>query len=127
MAVVTGFPVHLFARHPFGVEVEVLRHSAGAVVDGYEEPDTWSTGFFARGCVVAPGAVSEVFEPNRDGVGVDFTVYFPPGVTVGPRDRVKLPGHDEPFEVKGQPQDWGRNPFSGSASGVVVQVGRFDG
>ena len=127
MAVVLGFPVHLSARHPFGVEVEVLRHEPGAVVDGYEEPDTWSTGFFARGCVVAPGAVAEVFEPNRDGVGVDFTIYFPPGVTVVARDRVRLPGHDEPFEVKGAPQDWGRNPFSGASSGVVAQVGRFDG
>jgi hypothetical protein len=127
MAVVFAFPEFLSRRHPFGVEVEVLRHSPGDVVDGYEEQDTWSTALFARGCVVAPGAVSEDFEPNRDGVGVDFTVYFPPGVSVGPRDRVVLPGHEEPFEVKGQPQDWGRNPFSGSSSGVVVQVGRFDG
>jgi len=127
MAVVLGFPVHLSARHPFGVQVEVLRHTPGAVVDGYEESDTWSTGFFARGCVVAPGAVAEVFEPNRDGVGVDFTIYFPPGVTVGARDRVRLPGYGEPFEVKGSPQNWGRNPFSGAPSGVVAQVGRFDG
>jgi hypothetical protein len=109
------------------VTVEVLRHVPGAVVDGYEEPVTWTTSLYAKGCVVAPGSVAEVFEPNRDGVGVDFTVYFPPGVTVGPRDRVVLPGEPEPFEVKGQPQAWGRNPFSGASSGVVVQVGRFDG
>ena len=127
MAVALGFPVHIFKRHPFGVTVEVLRHIPGAVVDGYEEPDTWVTSFYAEGCAVAPGAVAEVFEPNRDGVGVDFTIYFPPGVVVGPRDRVILPGQSDPFEVKGQPQDWGRNPFSGASSGVVVQVGRFDG
>lgn len=127
MGTAFGFPVHIFARHPFGVTVEVLRHSPGAVVDGYEEPDTWATAFYAKGCALAPGAVSETFEPNRDGVGVDFTIYFPPGVTVGARDRVMLPGDSTPYEVKGAPQDWGVNPFTGASSGVVVQVGRFDG
>lgn len=127
MAVVLGFPVHVFSRHRFGVTVEVLRHSPGAVVDGYEEPDSWATGFFARGCVVAPGAVVEDFEPNREGAGVEFTVYMPPGVSVGVRDRVVLPGHSEPFDVLGSPRVWGQNPFTGAQSGVVVEVGRFDG
>ena len=54
-------------------------------------------------------------------------MYFPPGARVGPRDRVVLPGHVEPFEVGGVARDWGRNPFTGSPSGVVVEVGRFDG
>jgi hypothetical protein len=71
--------------------------------------------------------VVEPFEPNRDGAGVEFTIYAPPGVDVGSRDRVILPGHTEPFEITGSPQAWGRNPFTGGESGVVLQVGRFEG
>ena len=127
MAVVLGFPVHLSARHPFGVQVEVLRHTPGAVVDGYAGPGEWSGPVLLRGCAVAPGAVVESFEPNRDGAGVEFTIYAPPGVVVGPRDQVVLPGHEGRFEVTGTPQVWGRNPFTGGESGVVVEVGRFDG
>jgi hypothetical protein len=114
-------------RHPFGLTAGVLRHVPGTVVDGYQEPDSWSGPVWVAGCAVAPGAVAEAFEPNRDGVGVEFTVYFPPGSVVGARDRVTLPGHADPFDVTGTPQDWGRNPFTGSPSGVVVQLGRFDG
>ena len=114
-------------RHPFGVTVGVLPHVEGGMVDGYAEPDSWGPVVEYAGCAVAPGAVVEVFEPNRDGVGVEFTVYFPPGAVVGARDRVTLPGHADPFDVTGTPQDWGRNPFSGTPSGVVVQLGRFDG
>jgi hypothetical protein len=114
-------------RHPFGVPVGVLPHVPGAVVDGYQEADSWGAAVVYAGCAVAPGAVAEVFEPNRDGAGVEFTVYFPPGAVVGPRDRVELPGHADPFEVGGVAQDWGRNPFTGGPSGVVVQLGRFDG
>lgn len=115
------------SRHPFGVPVGVQEHVPGAFVDGYLEAESWGAAVVYEGCAVAPGAVAEVFEPNRDGAGVEFTVYFPPGARVGPRDRVVLPGHDEPFEVGGVARDWGRNPFTGSPSGVVVEVGRFDG
>lgn len=114
-------------RHPFGVTVGVLPHIPGAVVDGYAGPDTWGAPVFYPGCAVAPGAVAEVFEPNRAGVGVEFTVYFPPGAAVGAHDRVSLPGHADPFGVAGAAQDWGRNPFTGQSSGVVAQLGRFDG
>ena len=114
-------------RHPHGVEVGLLRHTPGAVVDGYGDPDTWTGPVPIRGCVVAPGAVVEGFEPNREGVGVEFTLYMPPGTTVGARDRVILPGHADPFDVLGPGKDWGRNPFTGRAGGVVVEVGRFDG
>ena len=114
-------------RHPYGGEVGLLRHSPGAVVDGYEEPDSWAGPVPVRGCAVAPGAVVEDFEANREGVGVAFTVYMPPGTTVSARDRVILPGHTDAFDVLGPGKDWGRNPFTGGASGVVVEVGRFDG
>lgn len=114
-------------RHPYGVTVGVLPFVPGAVVDGYAEADSWGAAVEYPGCAVAPGAVVEVFEPNRDGAGVEFTVYFPPGADVGSRDRVVLPGYAEPFEVTGSPQVWGVNPFTGAESGVVVQVGRFDG
>ena len=116
-----------WSRHPFGVTVGLLRFTPGAVVDGYGEPDSWSSPIPFAGCVVAPGAVVEPFEANREGSGVEFTVYFPPGTTVSARDRVQLPGHSEPFDVLGAGRDWGRSPFSGRPSGVVVEVGRFDG
>jgi len=115
------------SRHPFGVPVGVLAHVPGAVVDGYQEADSYAPPVVYAGCAVAPGAVAEVFEPNRDGAGVEFTVYFPPGAVVGVRDRVSLPGHADPFDVTGTPRPWGRNPFTGGPSGVVVEVGRFDG
>jgi hypothetical protein len=122
-----GFPSYSSPRHRFGVTVELYRHVPGATVDGYAEPDEWSGPVLLHGCAVAPGAVVEAFEPNRDGAGVEFTIYAPPGVDVGSRDRVKLPGHTEPFEITGSPQAWGRNPFTGGESGVVLQVGRFEG
>jgi len=124
---VLGFPTYTSRRHRFGVTVELYRHVAGEVVDGYAGPDEWSGPVLLHGCAVAPGAVVESFEPNRDGVGVEFTIYAPPGVVVGSRDQVVLPGHEGRFEVKGQPHVWGRNPFTGGESGVVVEVGRFDG
>jgi hypothetical protein len=114
-------------RHPYGIEVGLLRHSPGAVVDGYEEADSWLAAIPVPGCALAPGDVVEDFEANREGVGVEFTLYMPPGSTVNARDRIQLPGHTDPFEVVGPGKDWGRNPFTGRASGVVVQLGRFDG
>jgi hypothetical protein len=125
---VVAFASYLpWRRHPYGVTVNLLRHSPGAVVDGYEEPDTWLAPIPVPGCALAPGAVVEGFEANREGVGVEFTLYMPPGMTVKARDRISLPGHADPFEVIGPGRDWGRNPFTGRASGVVVQLGRFDG
>lgn len=114
-------------RHPHGVTVGVLPNVPGAVVDGYQEADSWGPQVDYAGCAVAPGAVAEVFEPNRDGAGVEFTVYFPPDAVVGPRDRVILPNHADPFDVDGVAQAWGRNPFTGRQSGIVVQLGRYDG
>lgn len=120
----TGAP---WRRHPYGISVGLLRHSPGAVVDGYEEPDSWTGPVPVAGCALAPGDVVEDFEANREGVGVEFTLYMPPGTTVSARDRVTLPNHADPFDVLGPGRDWGRNPFTGEASGVVVQLGRFDG
>jgi len=114
-------------RHPYGVEVGLLRFTPGAVVDGYGEPDTWTGPVPIPGCALAPGAVVEPFEANREGAGVSFTLYMPPGTTVSARDRVLLPGYAEPFDVLGSGRDWGRNPFTGKPSGVVVELGRFEG
>ena len=114
-------------RHPYGIEVGLLRFTPGAVVDGYGEPDTWTGPVPVAGCAVAPGVVVEPFEANREGAGVSFTLYMPPGTTVSARDRIQLPGHAEPFDVLGAGRDWGRNPFTGKPSGVVVELGRFDG
>lgn len=126
MAVAFGTAAR-WRRHPHGVEVGLLKHNPGAVVDGYAEPDSWTGPVPIAGCAVAPGAVVEPFEANREGSGVQFTVYFPPGTTVAARDRVILPGHADPFDVLGGGRDWGVNPFSGKPAGVVVEVGRFDG
>jgi hypothetical protein len=114
-------------RHPYGVTVWLRRHSPGAVVDGYEEADTWLPAIPVPGCALAPGVVVENFEANREGVGVEFTLYMPPGTTVKAHDRISLPGQSDPFEAIGPGKDWGRNPFTGKSSGVVVQLGRFDG
>jgi len=125
---VVAFASYLpWRRHPYGVTVNLLRHSPGAVVDGYEEAESWLAPIPVPGCALAPGDVSEEYEANREGVGVEFTLYMPPGMTVKARDRISLPGYTDPFEVLGPGKDWGRNPFTGKQAGVVVQLGRFDG
>lgn len=124
IAFATALP---WRRHPYGVTVGLLRFTPGAVVDGYSEPDTWTGPVPIAGSAVAPGDVVEPFEANREGTGVQFTWYAPPGTTVHARDRAVLPGHAEPFDVLGFGKDWGRNPFTGKQAGVVVQLGRFDG
>lgn len=124
VAFATALP---WRRHPYGVTVGLLRFTPGEVIDGYGEPDTWAGPVPIGGCAVAPGAVVEPFEANREGAGVEFTLYMPPGTAVSARDRVTLPGHSEPFDVLGGGKDWGRNPFTGKPAGVVVEVGRFDG
>ena len=114
-------------RHPFGVTVSFEARTGGGVVDGFEQPATWGDPVAVDGCAVAPmppaelaGMVDRV-SPDR----VQCTVYAPRGTSAMPRDRVTVPGLGV-LDVLDS-ADWGMNPFTGLAAGVVVLCGRFDG
>lgn len=111
---------------PHGESVDVL--TAGTRTDPYSEETVtdWSTATEVthEGIAVEPRPSSEPVQDARNAVVSGFTLYgFPPGsVTAGNRVRVR----GEVYDVLGDPADW-RNPFTGWAPGLVVQVGRTEG
>lgn len=111
---------------PNGVTVGLMAHQPGEVVDGYETEDSWADPESIEDSAIAPGNTVEDFEPNREGVSVEFTWYAPPGTTVGSKDKAVIPGHRDPLDVVGFGKAWA-NPFTGTDFGVVVLLGRFDG
>lgn len=102
-------------------------HSTGEIVDGYQEGESWADPVPIEKCAVAWGNSTEPYEANRDGVSLDGRVFGPPGWLPSPRDKLMIPGHDEPFDVIGYPRDWSVNPFDGTRGGTEVLFGRFDG
>ncbi|MBQ1164362.1 hypothetical protein KBZ21_40945, partial [Streptomyces sp. A73] len=69
------------------------------------------------GCVVTPRAETPAVggpeQTGRDTVIVGYSVYTPSGSDVLTTDQFRIRG--EVCEVTGQPGDWGRNPFTGTA------------
>lgn len=114
-------------RIPLRQSIKVRRHIPGEVVDGYETEESWSEPEEIRSCAVAPGDMVEPFEANREGSSVAYTVYCTePGVRVGKRDQVLVPGETEWLDTAGGSSVW-VNPYVGREVGVVIKAGRFDG
>lgn len=112
---------------PYGEMVQVL--TAGTVTDPYSDTSTpsWDatpTSVDVTGVAVEPRPSGEPLQDARNQVTSGFTLYFPPGTTVTPQNRVIVRGST--YDVLGEPAEW-TNPFTGWNPGIVVQVERSEG
>lgn len=86
----------------------------------FADPAPWEV----RG--VAPGAMVEPGDPNRDRSDIAWTVYADASDDVPTeRDRVDFLG--DTYEVAGRPADWTHGPWENPAAGVVVELKRTEG
>lgn len=75
---------------------------------------------------IAPGAMAEPKEPNRDASVVAWTVYAPASAyTPTGNAEVLVDGRWHP--VVGHPDDWTRGPWCNPVAGVAVELRRVDG
>ena len=75
---------------------------------------------------VAPGAMADPANPNRDLGEVAYTVHADADSQPPTRlDKVVIDG--EPFDVDGDPADWTRGPWPNPVAGVVVELKRSEG
>lgn len=111
---------------PCGESVDVL--TAGVVADPYsgEASEDWDSSTEVRvdGVAIEPRPSTEPVQDARNAVTSGFTLYMPASTAVTPANRIRVRG--EVYEVLGDPAAW-RNPFTGWAPGLVVQVGRTAG
>lgn len=112
---------------PYGETVTVL--TAGTTTDPYsgETVPSWDetpTSVDVAGVGVEPRPSGEPLQDARNQVTSGFTLYFPPGATVTPQNRVIVRGGT--YDVLGEPAEW-VNPFTGWNPGTVVQVERSEG
>ena len=112
---------------PHGETVTVL--TGTPVTDPYSGEQTgtdWNNpaAIDVSGVAVEPRPSQEPIQDARNAVTSGFTLYMPPGVVVGPANRVTVRGAT--YDVLGEPALW-RSPFTGWEPGIVVQVGRTEG
>lgn len=109
-----------------GETVTVL--TANSVTDPYsgDASESWDnpTELNVSGVGVEPRPSNEPVQDARNAVISGFTLYFPTGTAIGPQNRVVVRGGT--YDVLGEAADW-RNPFTGWAPGLVVQVERTAG
>ena len=118
------------APYPFGETVVRLRRgpSPGRDVRGQPIPGPL-TETPIEGCAVTPRAETpQVGGPEqqfRDTVIVGYTIYAPAGSDLVTTDQVRVRG--EVCEITGEPGDWGRSPFTGTAGPVQFAADRVTG
>lgn len=110
---VIGETVTVLARTQTGVD------RYGKPIYGWPGP-----GVEVAGCAVAPRTSEEPVQVGRQAVITGLQVYFPPGVEIGPHDRLLI--RDELFYVEGDAGEW-LNPYSAVWRGVEVAVSRVEG
>ena len=108
---------------PYGEPVTIL--TEGTDDDPYSG-DTGTPGSSVEipGCGVEPRPSGEPTQDARNSVTSGLTLYLPPGVEIGPQNRVQVRG--DTFTVLGEPAVW-RSPFTGWEPGIVVQCERTEG
>lgn len=75
---------------------------------------------------VAPGAMTDPVDPNRDLGNIAYTIHADADSEPPTRlDEVVVDG--ETFAVDGDPADWTRGPWANPAAGVVVLLKRSEG
>lgn len=104
-----------------------VRPFLAGVTDDYGNPvNAWGSSRSWQVHAVAPGAMEEPGQTNRDLSVVAFTVYAPASDALpGVRDLVTVDGVD--YAVNGTPKDWTRGPWANPAAGVVVELRRVEG
>lgn len=102
----------------------VREPTPGPVDEFGNASETWETrGWVVHG--VAPGAMTEPEESNRDLSVVAFTVLAPAGAIPGERAQVQVDGTW--FDVDGRPRDYSRGPWDFPEAGVTVELRYADG
>lgn len=97
---------------------------AGTSVDEEgNELDSWLPAQVQGIIAFDPGGTSEPSEPGHNRVITEPTLYVPPEVVFGPRDRVLVRGRS--YEVAGDTSEW-RHP-NGWVPGNVIRLKRVDG
>lgn len=100
-------------------------YTGGNTTDAHGDPVVPSeTIVAAPGALVAPATSTDLADPTRDGRRIEFDVYLPFALDVGPHDGVTLDG--VAYEVDGQAAPW-RADWSGWEAGRVVRVWRVVG
>src|SRR5690242_8001151 len=75
---------------------------------------------------IAPGAMSDPFQPNRDVSLVAYTILAPASDDVPTEaDEVQVDG--EWLPVNGRPADWTRGPWAAGNAGVSVELAAANG
>lgn len=108
-----------------GETVTVLTRTQTGV-DRYGKPIYgWpGPGVEIAGCAVAPRTSEEPVQVGRQAVITGLQVYLPPGVEIGPYDRLLIRG--DTYEVEGDTGEW-LNPYSAVWRGVEVACSRIAG
>lgn len=110
-------------RHPAGEIVSVLPYVEGAR-DSHGKPiPGWGDPIPYEGCAVAP-AWAGPYEERRDMIVGDFSVFGPPEMVVGSKDRVICRG--ETWDVVENAALW-HNPFTGDNPGIQFTIKRVEG
>jgi hypothetical protein len=116
--------------YPFGEQVVRLRRGASPGRDPRGQPIPGPlTETVVPGCVVTPRQstpqVGGDEQQARDTVIVGWTVYAPPGTDWRTTDQVRIRG--QVCEITGEPGDWGRSVFTGTAGPVQFAADRVTG
>lgn len=120
---------------PFGETVTRIRREPVLGPDGKPQRDSRGQPVYTqqetelKGCVVTPRQESPQVggsqQQARDTVITGYTVYAPSGSDFATTDRVRIRG--EVCEITGEPGDWGRSPFTGTAGPVQFAADRVTG
>ena len=75
---------------------------------------------------VAPGAMADPSDPNRDLGSIAYTIHA--DADSGPPSRLdEVVVDGEPYAVDGDPADWTRGPWPNPVAGVIVLLTRSEG
>lgn len=98
----TGLPA-LIARQVISIERPVMVRAHGVdQADWSQDPVETVT---VPGCSVQPGSGADD-RVGRDSISSDWKVWAPLGTSVGPFDRVTVPGYPGYLAITGQPEHW---------------------
>ena len=103
-----------------------VREPTAGARDEFGNPTTTWTERTWRVHAVAPGAMAEPGEANRDLSLVLYTVLGPKaGAPTSPHAQIRVDGAW--LDVDGTPDDWTRGPWPHPTAGVSVMLRRADG